>query len=134
MTGTTFRLGPKLGIALFGLALVVLPAVMTYTHLFGREVSVRIDRCDPSPRPGLGNECRGSWTDADGRRHDSTAVWHVEADDRGRTVKARLGPMGAHTGSLREDWFVFLLLLPLLGIPWFLLALRHVARGLPVHR
>ncbi|TDC88839.1 hypothetical protein [Actinomadura sp. 7K507] len=104
----------KLGTVAFVLALFVLPAVMTYTHLFGREVSVRIDRCDLPSRTGDG--CRGSWTDSRGERN-TTTLWHVGEEDQGRTVKARLGPMGAHTGGLSGDWLVFLMLLPLLGIP-----------------
>lgn len=81
------------------LGLVLWPAVPTFTHLFGEQVSLRIDRCEPRPRTG--HDCYGSWTDADGERH-STSVSHVGPEHVGGTVDARLGPwpFDAHAGSL----------------------------------
>lgn len=109
----------------FSTALLFMPAVMTYTHLFGRQVTLRIDRCERQPRGAY--ECHGSWTDSGGRH--STTVSHVGVEDTGRTFKARLGPMGAHAGSLWEDALVFLFVLPLaVGVPGYLLLRRQVGR------
>jgi len=84
------------------LALLLLPAATTYTHLFGERVSLRIGRCERRPR--YGHDCYGSWTDADGERHSAT-VSHVGPEDIGRTVDGRRGPwpVEAHAGSLWED-------------------------------
>lgn len=83
-------------------ALLALPLLTVYTHLFGREVSLRVDRCERQVRYGY--ECHGSWTDSDGHQH-STEVAHVGPKDVGRTVKARLGPwpLSAHAGGLGSE-------------------------------
>ncbi|CNE34110.1 Uncharacterised protein [Mycobacterium tuberculosis] len=109
-------------------ALLALPLLTVYTHLFGREVSLRVDRCERQVRYGY--ECHGSWTDADGHRH-STKVAHVGPKDVGRTVEARLGPwpMSAHAGRLGSE---AIMLVPgallLLCVPGYLVLRRRLNR------
>lgn len=101
------------------LTLLSLPTATTYTHLFGEQVSMRIDRCEHQTRF---YECHGSWTDVDGKRH-TTTVSHVGPKDIGRTVEARLGPwpMNAHAGSLWADAPIFLpVALMAIGVPGYL--------------